>query len=240
MLEGINIFLPTKGRPDRLRKFLASMKETADDVDRLHVVLVIDIGDIDTVKVVEEECDDRVAYQIIWNLETKAPHLARFYNRCYAETERWQDNWAVSMFGDDMVFVSKGWDTAFLDALNENEGVAIVYGDDDYIQHEKMCVHLVTSRALVRMTGHEFMAGFAADMIDTVWYVVGKKCGLLCYLEDVHIRHEHNGQLKPEHRDDTWKRLQKVKLPQAAGHKKVEGVADAIAKNLKEVGYARR
>jgi len=240
MLEGINIFLPTRKRPDRLRKFLSSMKETADDVGRLHVVFVVDIGDVDTVTAIESECDDLVSYQIIWNLETKAPHLAYFYNRCYAETEHWQDNWAVSMFGDDMVFVSQGWDTAFLAALNEDEGVAIVYGDDDYIQHEKMCVHLVTSRKLVRATRHEFMAPFAADMIDTVWKQVGQMCGLLRYLPDVHIRHEHNGQLKPEHRDSTWTRLQTVKLPQAAGYKRVEGVANEIAKTLKEVGYARR
>lgn len=235
MIEGINIFLPTRERPDRLDKFLTSMVETAEDPSRLHVVFVIDIGDKESADVASA-CE--VSHQILWHLDTGKPHLAQLYNRCYATTEKGSDEWAVSMFGDDMVFVSEAWDTRFIEELNAADGHVIVYGDDDYVQHGKLPVHLVTGRPLVRATRRPFMAPeFRADMIDTVWRVVGEKCGLLRYLEDVHIRHEHNGQLKPEHRDDTWKRLNAVKMHQGKGYKLVEAIAEQIATTLKEAGY---
>jgi len=235
MIEGINIFLPSRGRPDRLTKFLESMQETATSPDRLHVVFVLDVGDqesLDAVKV----C--KVSSQVEWVLDTGKPHLANLYNRCFDRTIRGGDEWAVSMFGDDMVFASEGWDVRFVNEMNNAEGKAIVFGDDDYIQHGKLPVHLVVPRPLVRATGRPFMAPeFRADMIDTVWQVVGKKCGLLRYLEDVHIRHEHNSQLPADQRDETWRRLNAVKMHQGKGYKLVEEIATGIAANLKEAGY---
>lgn len=235
MIEGINIFLPTRGRPERLTKFLESMQETASNPDRLHVVFVLDMGDEESLEATKV-C--KVSQQIEWVLDTGKPHLAHLYNRAFDVTRMRSDDWAVSMFGDDMVFVSEGWDGRFLAELNNAEGKAIVYGDDDYIQHGKLPVHLVTWRPLVRATRRPFMATeFRADMIDTLWKVVGEKCGLLRYLDDVHIRHEHNGQLPADQRDETWRRLNGVKMHQGKGYKLVEQLATGIATVLKEAGY---
>lgn len=235
MIEGINIFLPTRGRPERLTKFLESMQETASNPDRLHVVFVLDMGDEESLEATKV-C--KVSQQIEWVLDTGKPHLAHLYNRAFDVTRMRSDDWAVSMFGDDMVFVSEGWDGRFLAELNNAEGKAIVYGDDDYIQHGKLPVHLVTWRPLVRATRRPFMATeFRADMIDTVWREVGKKAGLLRYLPEVHIRHEHNSQLLPAHRDSTFRRLQQVKPPRAEAYRQVEKISNAIVSKLKENGY---
>jgi len=142
------------------------------------------------------------------------------------------------MFGDDMVFVSDGWDTRFRETLNRCDGKAIVFGDDDYLQHGRLPVHLVTSRALVKATKRPFMCErFRADMIDTLWREVGRKAGLLKYLPDVHIRHEHNGQLLPAHRDKTFQRLQAVKPARKEAYTQIEKISNAIVANLKESGY---
>lgn len=237
MIEGINIFLPTYNRPKRLLRFVKSMLDTVSDWRRLHVVFFIERGDAQTFNVIHRNCG--CSFQIIYNRFGPKPHLAKFYNECYAKTERDEDSWAVSMFGDDMVFASPEWDKRIIDALNDSKGRAVVYGDDCYIQHGKLPVHLVTTRQLVRDTGEPFMANFAADMIDTVWGTVGRRMGLLRYLPDVKIRHEHNGQLLPAHRDETWRRLQKVKISRAVAYIRVGRVAERICKNLEAKGYER-
>jgi hypothetical protein len=112
------------------------------------------------------------------------------------------------MFGDDMVFVSNGWDEKFLAAMNKADGNAIVYGDDAFIAHEKLTVHFCTSRKIVRATGLPFMCTkYHAEMIDVVWTNVGQTVGILKYLPDVIIKHEHDSGKTEDQWDDTFRRL---------------------------------
>ena len=53
------------------------------------------------------------------------------------------------MLGDDMVWQTKEFDRTILDEMNKTNGYKIIYCDDDYVQHENLCVNFFTTRKLV-------------------------------------------------------------------------------------------
>lgn len=213
---GINLMLPTRRRPDRLLKFIKSALETSHlyqkNNKRIVFTLMVDFDDDVTNKLLLEKelIDLRVEgiLDIIINYSTNKPHLGLFFNRLYEETKYQDPSYLVTMFGDDMVFLTQGWDKDALEIANKTDGMAIIYCDDDYMQHENLCVHLITSRKVVSKTEKSFMCSlFPVDFIDVVWMKVGQKTGLLKYMKQHKIRHEHNGSLSLDQYDDTFKRM---------------------------------
>lgn len=94
-----------------------------------------------------------------------------------------------------MVFITPGWDKRILDKINEVNGVGMVYCDDDYVQHEKLCVNMFTTRKLVEATGRPFMCElFPVDFLDNIWQNLATGLGIAYYLGDVKIKHEHANQ----------------------------------------------
>jgi len=217
MHTAINIFLPTYNRVDRLKKFIKSVRDHSSP-EHIYFTFLVEEDDKPTrnyLKYWERKYPDRVCVLINENVQPDGlPHLAKMYNQCYAQTPWKDESIAVSMFGDDMVVDTENFDIRMLAKLNECNGWGVVFGDDDYIQHGKMCVHLITSRKLTEATNRPFMCElFRADAIDTVWYMVAKRTGMLHYLPEVHIRHEHNGALPPAERDGVFQRLRRVVIP---------------------------
>lgn len=220
--SGINIMLPTRGRPYRLEKFIKSALETSflnsmnsdgTPNKKLVFTLLIDKDDNSYDELLKDMLASNYGclFNILVNEDTSKPHLGNFFNRLYEET-KWQDpSYLVTMVGDDMVFLTPGWDRAIVDAANQSQGDAIIYCDDDYCQHENLCVNLFVSRDLVAKTKKPFMCSlFPADFIDTVWMEVGKKMGSLRYMGSYKIKHEHSGAHPESTFDDTFKRLRSV------------------------------
>lgn len=238
--------LPTRGRPDRLAKLIKSASETStlhamDSEGRpnkkLVFTLLIDKDDSSYDSLLNEMLTSRYGglFDILVNEDVGKPHLGNFFNRLYDET-KWQDpSYLVTMVGDDMVFLTPGWDRAIVEAANQSQGDAIIYCDDDYCQHENLCVNLFVSRDLVAKTKKPFMCAlFPADFIDTVWMEVGKKMGNLRYLGNYKIKHEHSGSMPESTYDDTFKRLRSVfKAITPDDIASLHRYVDEIVRNLK-------
>lgn len=233
MYNAINIFLPTRGRVDRLKKFIKSVRDNSSP-EHIYFTFLVDEEDKPTRRYLKYwERYDNVAVLINHPQKDGLPHLAKMYNQCYNETPFKDPDICVSMFGDDMVVATEDFEVRILNKMNECKGWAVIHGDDDYIQHQKMCVHLVTTRKLVKATGRKFMCElFRADAIDTVWYLVAKRTKTLRYLSKVHIRHEHNGQLPPANRDETFKRLRRVVLSFARRKQLLDNHVNFIVRKL--------
>jgi hypothetical protein len=201
--------LPTYKRPKRLENFVRSMVRRANNPESLVLVLCLHEGDTASIGIVKRfmRTDPR-NFVVVYEKE-KRPHLAKFFNMMYEEVcKRFDESVCVSMFGDDMRFISNGWDTEFLCAINEKGGMALVFGDDCYKQHSRLCVHFVTTQQATEATGHPFMATcFRADFIDRIWHNVAKAAGWLVYLPSVKIRHEHNTRKKKDNWDWAYRRL---------------------------------
>jgi hypothetical protein len=204
----ICVMLPTLGRAyTKLITFVNSLLETAENIDDLCLCFIVNNSDKETEKKIVDLCDKKIAYEIIHE-DTEECDLSYYFNLAYKKTKFNSPGTCVSMFGDDMVFVTKGWNTMMLKKMNDMHGIGIVYGDDDYCQHEYLCVYLITSRLFVELTEKSFMCeAFPIDFIDTVWMELARKLNCASYLPSLHIRHDHaNRNGDP---DEVWTRMRR-------------------------------
>lgn len=192
----ICVMLPTRGRSKtRLPVFLGSMIDTADSVENLCVSFVVNVDDNETEDYIKRFCDGKVDYEIIHE-DTETCNLPRYFNLSYYKTRFNEHDTCVSMFGDDMVFVTPGWDRIALDKINDKMGFGIVYGDDDWCQHQNMCVYFVTTRRYIELIGVPFMCEeFPVDYVDKIHYEAAKQLGALWYIPKLHIRHDHSKKI---------------------------------------------
>ncbi len=232
----INLMVPTYKRVKngRLVKHFQSSLVFADNIDKICYTFLINDDDEESKEFFSSatiDCD----HCVLINKNPGPPNLSKFYNQMYAETDFRDPGTLVSMVGDDMVWKTKGYDTRILEVMNESGGRALVYCDDDYTQHEKLCVNLFVSRTLISAMEKPFMCPlFAIDFIDSVWMEVGRKLGLLRYLDDVKLRHEHSGAAPRDQWDETFVRLRSGYSNSASNVKKLDGYVKECVVNLKK------
>jgi hypothetical protein len=235
--EKICLMLPTYKRIDKLTSFIDSAFSTADTPSKLYFSFCVNEKDTETIEYLKGRYwlkPDQ--YEIILE-NTRQPNLALYFNKMYNET-KFTDA-IVSELGDDMLFITPGWDTRITETINAAEGNCIVYFNDDYVAQEKCCVNMFVTRELVQKTMKEFMCPFFhADMIDMVWTMIGAMVGILRYQHDIIIQHNHSSKLPKEKWDETFQRLSPVQKAANAGPNRKLAVAYATlcAKNLIDAG----
>lgn len=230
--DKICVMLPTYGRANtKLPVFLRSLFDKTDNIDNICVSFVVNKNDKDSVKCIDAMCKDVVEYEILTEDTTKC-NMSYYFNLSYDNTRFKDRSTCVSMFGDDMVFVTKGWDSIMLNKINDKSGFGIVYGDDDNCQHADLCVHFITSRMYVEMTGKPFMCPeFGADWIDNIHMRTAKELGAAWYIPELHIRHDHFSKINSM--DETTIRNRMVATE--IHHKKVlvKPYSDEMIANIK-------
>jgi hypothetical protein len=229
----ICLMLPTYGRcKTYLPKFLDSAEKTATSIC---FSLCVNKKDLATINYLDERVW-KFDYEVIFE-ETEKPHLAKYFNLLYGKSKWKKDgSTVVSMVGDDMEFLTPNWDKKMLDLINKYNGVGVFWGDDDFIARERLCVNMFVTRYFVDATEHPFMCElFAAEMIDYLWYKVGKYTRTLHFDPNIIIKHNH--MYKQENKDETFKRLEPMrKVAWDGGKIKAKDVAAKIAGILKAKG----
>ena len=183
----LTLMVPTYKRIEWIERFLSSAERMADQIDNIEFVVCYNKKDLKTKEYLQTR--EWVAAHKLIEETTVQPNLSKYFNLMYDQT----DCEVVSMLGDDMIFETKGYDTALLNEINKYNGNGIFWCNDKYIAREKLCVNLFVTRDFVKCTGKDFMAPmFKADMIDAVWFEVGRLTHNLHYLKDVIIHHKHS------------------------------------------------
>ena len=235
--DKINLMVPTYKRVKngKLPRFIESVFKHTSDIDNICFSFLVNYEDDETLNYLNNfKNSGPYMIQILQESE-RSPHLGKFYNHLYDNSRYDKPKIIVSMVGDDMEFLTSGYDLAILNAINKCNGMGIVYCNDDFVQGKKLCVNLFTTRKLVEATRFPFMCEkFQAYYIDTVWMEVGKRLNLLHYLDHVKIKHHHMSA-KKSNVDETAQRLQKVKLNFSKGLKEVKQYIKPIIKNLQGV-----
>lgn len=231
MYNKICIMVPTFKRVEWLTRLIDSVRNTASDLNNVCFCFCVNKKDPKSLDAVNGFIVDKISI-----IETTVqPNLSKYFNMMYDEVKRnYGPDCVVSMIGDDMVFETKNWDTRILEEINKNNGIGVFWADDGYIAHDKLCVNLFVTQKFVDATNKPFMCEcFKADMIDVVWYEVGRLTGTLHYIKDVVIKHLHStgtGEMP----DYTFQRL--VPLQKQANselnHRRARVHANIIAGNL--------
>lgn len=214
--DKINLMIPTYKRVKELDALIKSVMETAKDLSNVFFTFCINRKDCETRDYLIDAMNGKEPFSrfnIIYE-NTEQPNLAHYYNLMYQETAFKGENVLVSMIGDDMLFLSSGWDERILGEVNKRDGKIVLWCNDMLAgKKSTACINLFTTRKMVDASKHPFMCDlFHADMIDVVWWHVGTCTSTLVYLDDVILKHNHN-TLKPKQEwDETFKRIHPVQL----------------------------
>lgn len=217
LYDKINLMLPTYKRSDKkLPRFIESALKTAAKPQDLRFTFVVNESDPESVTLIQTMLPASQVCIIKENLPK--PHLAKYFNMAYDRTTFAEPGTLVSMLGDDMEFVTQGWDELVLLWANMFNGEGLFYGDDMKGTHKTLCVYFFASRKLVdAQKPHPFMCEmFPVDDMDVIWNYVSKKLRKRFYVPGLQIFHNH--ATLPGQMDAVWKRMRE-EMPQVREHR---------------------
>lgn len=169
------IILPTKGRPDNLRRFIRAYNETSATLP-IHVIF--DAADAHVYNAIETPSH--------WK-RVSAPAgtpLGGIFDLVF---EKYSNEPYYGMIADDVLPETSGWDVIMADLCQPDK---IVWGCDE-IQNKSLPVHPFIGGELLRKLGWWSAPGLKHWYVDNVWKHIADvfNCGI--YLPEVKMTHLH-------------------------------------------------
>jgi len=173
--------LPSRGRPDKLKRFIDAWHATGATAI---VVLLLDDDDVPKYAAIEMPKSwititaprIPIAHRLQWAFD-------------YTPGERY-----YGFLADDLLPRTEGWDQKLIEAAGD-DGVA--FGKDS-IYNGSFASHPVVAGELVRRVGWLSLVGLQHLYVDAVWTEIGRQLGTLRYLPDVVVEHLHFSNQKAE------------------------------------------
>lgn len=170
------VIVPIRKRPHLLKHFIDAFEDTTDNAD---LVFVTD-GDDDSYDGFDfrghavATIDPRAT--VVQKLNETAKNLMDSYDQ-------------IMSSADDCEFVTKGWDTKLVAALDDLGGSGWVYANNG--RRSDIPETWVASSDIVKFMGWFVHPGFCQYYVDNVIGDLGKRSDLLRYAPDVSILHHH-------------------------------------------------
>lgn len=175
----ISLLLPTRNRPDNLRRFVESARSLASDPDNIEIVAYIDRDDVSydgvlpalDIKVVRGE-------RIV---------LSQMWNECYKVAT----GEIFGHMGDDIIFRTVGWDDVVRRYINYySDHIAFVYGRDGF-SPDTFGTHGFLHRNWVDAVGYFVPPYFSSDYNDTWLNDVSTMVGRHLFAVELYTEHMH-------------------------------------------------
>lgn len=188
-----SFLMPTRERPQLVRRFLQSVLETAAHPERIEVVIAVDDDDLESQQITE----DRLAFKRI--IVPRGATMGNLNRACFdASAGRY-----VMLINDDVVLRTRGWDlTVAAIYARYPDDVALVHVND-LLFREKLCTFPIQSRKVCLEIG-VCQPDYQRYKIDDDIYAIYNMLAYLghkriFYLPEVIFEHENFEQLKREH-----------------------------------------
>lgn len=173
----ISVLVPTRGRPDNVRRLASSVRETA--TTNVELIFYVDEDDVQSFDAVQAVGD-----QVIWGPRVV---LSEMWNRC-AELAYHE---VMMHCGDDIIFRTPAWDRHVVDEFERfDDRVVFVHGEDG-IQHGAIGTHGFLHRRWVDAVGYFVPPYFSSDYNDLWLTEVADALGRRVYLPNVYTEHMH-------------------------------------------------
>lgn len=120
----ITLITPTRNRPDDLRTFLNSVRNTALHPETIEILFYVDDDDKTTIPLTKPLEEEFKAFNLKFIIGPRSDHFSKDYFNFLAKQAfgRW-----VMAVNDDSVFMTQGWDAIICDKMRKAAGEA---GDD--------------------------------------------------------------------------------------------------------------
>lgn len=173
------VVVPSRGRPENIKRFIAALHKTNAKVD-----LIVGVDD-DDIKLPEyKELENQLNFKLVIGPREK---FAKTVNRIMMSN--FTKYKYLSWMGDDHVTITLGWDEAYrneLDRLN----VGVVYGND-LVMGQEIATELAFTSNIVGVLGYAIPQGFIHLYVDNYFMELGRAIGKLSYLNDIVVQHMH-------------------------------------------------
>ena len=203
--EKISLLLPTRERPESMRKVWKSAIDTADHSKFIEICFYIDEDDIISINeanAMASKCK-RVKYKVGPRIV-----LAQCWNECY----KISNGEILMQCGDDIIFRSKHWDTIVRNMFRKHEDrIMFVHGDDGVKRDINYGTHGFLHRNWVKVVGYFVPPFFSSDYTDTWINEMSKYLGRHYYVKDIYTEHMHFTLGKAEIDQNTKDRLERHK-----------------------------
>lgn len=216
------IILPTKGRPENLRRFVRCYNETCATLPIWVIFDACDAhryNDVETPKHWKRAC---VPFQT---------PIGKIFNLVF---EKYPNEPYYAMVADDVVPETAMWDTIMAELCQPDK---IVWGCDD-IQNDALPVHPFIGGDLVRALGWWAAPGLKHWFVDNVWKEITNHLQNGVYLPNVKMIHRHfiNGRAP---NDRTYQEQPDHAADQYHYNKFMRDEFPILIKRLKDVGVIK-
>lgn len=182
----ISLLLPSRLRPDLLRRFLDSVAATAHNPDRIEVVLYTDNDDSSTVGISSPRLN-------LTRLRGPRMHMSQLNSAC-AECSSGQ---LLMLVNDDVVVETVAWDQALENLRAQHQDEIFLAWPRDGVMNERLATFPILSRRSCSLLCEPFGSGYRRLYIDAhVMDVFTRLCALglnrMHFLGDVVFRHCHD------------------------------------------------
>ena len=179
MINKIAILLPTRNRLEDFKIFAESWRKTTEG---LSVVIVRIDNDDNTYDEIKHDYPEFIYEYGESNPPiTLLNELATKYSQMYDY---------VSYMEDDCNFNTNGWESIFINKINEIGDNGIVWGND-LINKENLVGLPFMNSKIVRCLGHIAPPEIKYLWVDHYWLKLGQALGSLYYFPDVVVEHRH-------------------------------------------------
>ena len=197
-MPDLAIIVPTRGRPENIRKVISAWDFT-NAWDHADLILVVDADDPEFTGYM----DLKVGRAII-RVEPDWMPMVHKLNAAAASVANAYPYFALGFAGDDHRPQTIGWAKRYLDVLREL-GTGMVYGDDGY-QGRKLSTEWAVTSDVVRELGRMVPADVEHMYCDNSMMDLFGGAGALKHLPDIRIEHMHPIVGKAE-TDDQYQRV---------------------------------
>ena len=186
----IALVVPSRERIASKRELINSIISTVSDINNVNLYFGIDDDDPTKNEIVQIAKQYSFVKIVEIHNNGKFDGLGKLWNICARAT----NEEIMAMIGDDMVFVSKNWDTKIIDEFKPSscpkDNIKMVYCYDG--RHgPAISVNAFVHRAYMNLTGYFMREEFRCDFIDLWLQQIFTALGRIKYRGDIHIEHKH-------------------------------------------------
>lgn len=189
----ISLLVPSRGRPELLRRMITSAKSCGAG---MHEILVRLDSDDSTFRKY-----DRHSVNVLKTGMTASVGV------CWNELARLAKGDWLMMGNDDLVFMSENWDCALKNRLESawDDKIFVAWCNDGSNKASKRCAFPIVSRKWYETLGYFAPECFHFLWHDTWVWDIGVKLDRLLHIPDILIEHRHFAFKKAVY-DDTYRR----------------------------------
>ena len=186
----ISLLVPTRNRPDNLRRLHKSIKESVDDLQDIEICFCVDEDDDVSLPIITEIAQD-ITTQCIQG--EPAPNV-RVPIWFLENSLQKQATGPIFMFSsDDIMYRTKGWDTIVKKKFDQFEDkIALVYGPDGFQTGKvPVCTHGFLHQHWIDVVGYLMPSHFNVGYCDTWITEIAEAVGRRIYVPEMYIEHIH-------------------------------------------------